>query len=229
MAGVIASSAGFLDSQPRQTVPFALFGTAGTEDFNYLEMRMLERRLTSPHRLAIFTGGHTLPTDDVALEAIEWLELRAMISGVRTRDDGLIERLLEKRRRAIDSSESVSAIHQLEAFVADFKGLRDVSQEEARVAALSKNRELKKALEREPRDDAAERRMLDEVFEWEQGLGNPELRIESLGRLRRRLEQWSRTATEAAPSCRARPGPPAAGVPSARASRRAPATPNICS
>jgi len=41
IAGVIASSAGYPDSQPRKTLPFALFGTAGTEDFNYIEMRLL--------------------------------------------------------------------------------------------------------------------------------------------------------------------------------------------
>ena len=75
IAGVIASSAGFPDNQPRRTVPFAVFGTAGAEDFNYLEMRAMDRRLTSPHRLAVFDGGHTLPPDAVALEAIEWLEV----------------------------------------------------------------------------------------------------------------------------------------------------------
>src|SRR5262245_10363995 len=84
IAGVIASSAGYPDSQPRTSVPFAVFGTAGTDDFNYIEMRMLDRKLTSPHRLAIFNGGHTLPPDDVALDAIEWLELQAMKSGRRT-------------------------------------------------------------------------------------------------------------------------------------------------
>ena len=56
IAGVIASSAGFPDSQPRRSVPFAVYGTAGTDDFNYVEMRMLDRALTSPHRLAIFLG-----------------------------------------------------------------------------------------------------------------------------------------------------------------------------
>src|SRR5262245_44345184 len=59
IAGVIASSAGFPDSRPRKSVPFAIFGTAGTEDFNYLEMRQLDRALTSPHRVVIFEGGHT--------------------------------------------------------------------------------------------------------------------------------------------------------------------------
>ena len=46
IAGVIASSAGFADSRPRASVPFAVFGTAGTEDFNYIEMRLLDRKLT---------------------------------------------------------------------------------------------------------------------------------------------------------------------------------------
>src|SRR6185436_18956147 len=63
IAGVIASSAGFPDSQPRASVPFAVFGTAGTEDFNYIEMRQLDRKLTSPHRLVVFDGGHTLPPE----------------------------------------------------------------------------------------------------------------------------------------------------------------------
>ena len=44
---------------------------AGVEDFNYMEMRLLDRKLTSPHFLAVFQGGHTLPPDDVAVDALE--------------------------------------------------------------------------------------------------------------------------------------------------------------
>jgi dienelactone hydrolase len=200
IAGVIASSAGFPDSQPRQTVPFPIFATAGTEDFNYLEMRRLDRRLTSPHRLAIFSGGHTLPPEAIASEAIEWLELQAMVAGVRVRDEGLIDRLLDKRRRAIDTVESVATLHRLEALVADFKGLRDVSPEESRRAALSKVGAIRKEAGREADDDAAQQRMLDEVFELEQQLRNPDLRFQTLGRLRNVLEEWSRTAMQPTPS-----------------------------
>ena len=59
IAGVIASSAGFPDGTPRASVPFLVYGTAGTEDFNHLEMRRLDQKLTTPHHLAIFQGGHT--------------------------------------------------------------------------------------------------------------------------------------------------------------------------
>ena len=129
IAGVIASSAGYPDSQPRATVPFAVFGTTGTEDFNYIEMRQLDRKLSSPHYLSVFNGGHTLPPHAVALEAIEWMELQAMTSGRRTRDDALVDRLLEKRRQLIAASTSAGdTVHLLEALVSDFNGLRDARQ-----------------------------------------------------------------------------------------------------
>ena len=71
MAGVIAASAGFPDAQPRESVPFAVFGTAGADDFNYSEMREVDRRLTSPHRTVIFEGGHGWPP--AGLAARRWI------------------------------------------------------------------------------------------------------------------------------------------------------------
>ena len=118
IAGVIASSAGFPDSQPRASVPFAVFGTAGTDDFNYIEMRLLDRRLTSPHHLAVFDGGHTLPPDAVALEALEGMQLGAGRAGGPATSRSLW--LFEKRRRLIGIDESGRAVHLLDALVADF-------------------------------------------------------------------------------------------------------------
>ena len=78
IAGVIASSAGYPDARPRASVPFAVFGTAGTDDFNYSEMRQLERALQklSPDEAAASVvayepvwaigTGRTPSTDDVA-------------------------------------------------------------------------------------------------------------------------------------------------------------------
>ena len=127
IAGVIASSAGYPDARPRASVPFAVFGTAGTDDFNYSEMRQLERALKTPHRLVIFEGGHSLPPDPVATDAIEWMELQAISSGLRTRDEALVARLFEKREQEIATAgESAKAVVLLRALAADFKGLRDV-------------------------------------------------------------------------------------------------------
>jgi hypothetical protein len=201
VAGVIASSAGYPDSKPRKSVPFVVFGTAGTEDFNYLELRMLDRALTTPHRLAIFEGGHTLPPEPVALDAIEWLELQAMKSGRKSRDETLIDRLFDKRQRAIAAASGPSDIvHLLKNLVDDFGGLRDVSAAAARAADLSKQKDVKSALSRERSDDDAEARQLEEVFTLEAGVRDESRHLESLGRLRDWLARCARQADAAADS-----------------------------
>jgi predicted esterase len=198
VAGVIASSGGYPDGQPRSKVPFAVFATAGHEDFNYIEMRLLDRKLTTPHRLAVFTGGHTLPPDAVALEAIEWMELQAMKSGRRTRDDALVARLFDKRQASIAaSSGGVDTIHLLEGLVADFDGLRDMTAEKSRAKELSQQRELKKALARERSLDDAEARMIDEYVELEAGLADDSRHSASMLGLRDRLGRLAQRANAA--------------------------------
>ena len=100
IAGVIASSAGYPDSRVRKTLTFPLFATAGTDDFNHLEMRRLDRELSTTHRLVIFTGGHVWLSSDLALQAVEWMELQAMKAGLKPRDDAEIDRLFASRMAA---------------------------------------------------------------------------------------------------------------------------------
>jgi poly(3-hydroxybutyrate) depolymerase len=201
IAGVIASSAGFPDSQPRASVSFPIFGTTGTEDFNFIEMRQLDRKLTSPHYLAVFNGGHTLPPERVALEAVEWLELQGMKSERRARDEALLDRLFEKRKARVEAATSLpDTARLLSALVGDFTGLRDVSAAAARAVTLSKQPEVRKALAREQADDDAEARMLREFFALEAGLRDAEQRALTLVRLRARLSQWARAANADAES-----------------------------
>jgi dienelactone hydrolase len=198
IAGVIASSGGYPDSQPRSKVGFAVFGTAGDEDFNYIEMRLLDRKLTSPHRLAVFTGGHTLPPDEVAFDAIEWMELQAMKSGRRARDEALIDRWMQTRQAAIAASTGGAAtVHLLEALVDDFDGLRDVAAEAARLKELSKQRDVRDALERERDAADAEARMLADIVELESRLGDESRRGAALATLRDRLGALAQKAATA--------------------------------
>ncbi len=193
-AGVIASSAGYPDGEPRKSVPFVVFGTAGTEDFNYLEMRKLDRALTTPHRVVIFEGGHTLPPDGLALEAIEWLELQAIKAGRKTRDEALIDRLFDKRQQAIAAATDPVAARLLNDLVNDFTGLRDVSAAAARASALSKQKEVKNALGRERSDEEAEARLLNDLLLLETELRDDVRRLESLGRIHGSLARLARQA-----------------------------------
>jgi predicted esterase len=199
IAGVIASSAGYPDARPRGSVPFAVFGTAGTDDFNYSEMRQLDRALKTSHRLVIFEGGHTMPPDAVAMEAIEWMELQAMASGLRPRDEALIGRLFEKREQAVTAAgQSAAAVHLLQELAADFKGLRDVTAAAARAGVLATQKDIKAALARERADDDAETRLVNEIATLEAGLQSDERAQDSLIELRSLLARlWKQATAEA--------------------------------
>lgn len=195
IAGVIASSAGYPDATPRSSVPFVVFGTAGTEDFNYLEMQLLDRALSSPHRLSVFNGGHSLPPADVAMEGVEWLELQAMKAGTRPRDASLVDRLWDKRQAAIDAAgKTAAAARLLEAAASDFSGLRDVSAVEKELATLRKDRDISRALARERADVDNEVRTLDRMRSLEAGLADVNRRRDALGDLEGILSRLSRTA-----------------------------------
>ena len=129
-------------------------GTAGVEDFNYLEMREMDRALESPHFLAVFPGGHTLPPDEVAMEALEWLEIEAMSSGRRGRDDDLARANLQQRRAKAASARSPAhAVYELEAVIRDFRGLFDVSADVKQLEGLKRQKDVRSALERDRRLD----------------------------------------------------------------------------
>ena len=194
IAGVIASSAGYPDAKPRSSVTFAVFGTAGTEDFNYLEMRLLDRKLTSPHFLAVFRGGHTLPPDETAADALAWMELHAMQSGRRNRDEALAGRILEKRRATIAAAtESAEIVYLLTALVSDFKGLADVSAEARRLEDMSRQADVKTALKRQQDSENAEGRVLGEIIDLEARLGGDGHDV-ALMTLRDRLSKLARSA-----------------------------------
>ena len=198
IAGVIASGAGYLDSRPRQKVNFAIFGTAGVEDFNYLEMREMDRALSSPHFLAVFPGGHTLPPDDVALDAIEWLEVQAMQSGRRSRDEALARAILERRRARLDAATSpIDRVYLLDAIQRDFNGLIDVTSETRQLEALKRDRDVRKALDRDRDLHRDEARLLDEMLAFEAQLDDPERRQVGLMTLNERFGRlWKKATAE---------------------------------
>ena len=202
LAGVIASSAGYPDSIPRAKLKFVVFGTAGDTDFNYIELKLLDNALKTPHRVVIFDGGHTLPPDDLAMEAIEWLELQAIRSGIRPKDDAFLQTLWQSRLTAATAPDVDPAVsvERLRALVEDFKGLRDVNAEEGTIARLLKNPDTKRALDRKRNVDRAEIQTLDDVRVWEAGLGDATSRRESLFSLQQLLQNLQKKAGASADS-----------------------------
>ncbi len=195
IAGVIACSAAFPNAQTQKSAGFPIFGTAGTEDFNYLEMRQLDRTMTTPHRVMIFEGSHEWLPTDLAREAIEWLEVQAMKSGWRTRDEAMLDKIFAARiAHASAMTNDLDTWRELKSLAADFDGLRDVTEFVARAAAMEKQKGVKDGLKKERFLEWREEQLNSELEGLEHGLENRSKRVESLSELRNRFSELSRHA-----------------------------------
>jgi dienelactone hydrolase len=172
IAGVLASSAGFPDDV-RESVGFAVFGSAGTDDFNRQEMRELQRDLKSPHRVEVFEGGHTWLPVELATDGVEWMELQAMKTGRRPRDLKLIEAILAKRvARAEAQKSSLEKMREWQSIATDFQGLKDVIQFSGRAAVLERQQDVKDALKAEKSEEEKELRTQAEVYQYRDRMTN---------------------------------------------------------
>lgn len=195
VAGVIASSAGFPDGKPRKSLTFPVFATAGTEDFNRLEMRQLDAALKSPHHLAIFEGGHVWLSSDLAIEAVEWMVVQAMRTGLTPRDEQEIDRILAKRVAAAHASPTAKdRFLAVQSIAADFGSLRDVTSVAAEAAQLGRDKGVRDALKKDSAEDDREWRMLVDIKTLEAQLSVDETRTAVLADLRRRWQDLAKQA-----------------------------------
>lgn len=116
VAGVIADGAavGFSADGIEVTFSgdssFAYFAATGDGDFNHEEVRAAVERLRLsrvPNRLAVFDGPHSWPPPDVCGHALEWLQLRAMVSGLMPVDSTWVRAQLSADIATAERLESV--------------------------------------------------------------------------------------------------------------------------
>jgi predicted esterase len=172
IAGVIGCGAGLaVGLEPKASLPFIFYGTVGTEDFNYPELKQLDRALQSAgivHRVEVFEGGHDWAPSDVCVRAIEWLELQSMKSGHRARDDEFINRAFNSAQTRATELESSGRIY--EAFLAyvamttDFSGLKDSGEAQKKSEALKDSKAVKQAVNRDRELESEQSRRVNELF-----------------------------------------------------------------
>lgn len=159
IAGVIACGAGFpAGIVPSPALHFAVFSAIGVEDFNVPEVTDLDDALAKAgmmHRIERFDGRHEWAPSFVSVEAVEWMELRAMQAGTRTRDDSLIaairHRALEQARALEDAKKSYAAYQVYVGAVRTFAGLVDVGDIDRKVVQLRSRPDVNDAIRSEQR------------------------------------------------------------------------------
>jgi poly(3-hydroxybutyrate) depolymerase len=211
VAGVIASGGGFPQNiSPSRSTPFVLFGAAGMEDFNLIEVNRLGKTLTEhgvPNRVEVFEGRHEWLPGETCVEAVEWMEVQAITSGKRKRDDAMIEALYKKRLDRARSHETAGRVYEAylsyAAAARDFKSLIDVREPEAKSAQLKETQEVRAAIKQEKEQETKQALRARELFGLKRTLTDPENGPEAfrdikkaIGDLRKKAEEKERTSDQ---------------------------------
>jgi predicted esterase len=171
LAGHVAGLIGFGGGQPGGALltlfdpeaSFGFFGGAGTTDFNYEEMRALDGwldRIGLPHRLQYFDGSHSWPPEELCSEALDWMQLLAMKTGLEPRDDAWLRELFDLRleqAQALEASdEKYEAFVRYQAISEDFAGLLDIGDVAVKTAELERDRSVRRTMDR-----------MDDLADWQ--------------------------------------------------------------
>ncbi|MGC4071692.1 MAG: hypothetical protein QM760_04115 [Nibricoccus sp.] len=196
--GAIVCSGGFPTEDTPAKMNFIFFGTTGVDDCNYDEMRRIDDDLDKQgaiHRVAIFAGGHEWLPQTLGTQAIEWLEIQGMRTGLRQRDAAIIDSAFQSRLAALPGTAPEKWL-ETKSLAADFKGLCDTSALEKSAAELGASREL------------AEWRKLERKAEKTTALQVNQL-VEAAAEgfadgMRRSVDTWRKQATESEDSLKRR-------------------------
>jgi predicted esterase len=183
VAGVIAGGAGFPENvHPPRTTPFALYGIAGVDDFNYFEVKDLNQEfddLGLAHRMRTLEGGHEWPPANILAEAVLWMELQAVKhANGALKDDKLVDELFQRdleTARALEARGLVYDAYLGYATLArDFRGVRDVSDYEKKAALLKDSKAVKDAVREEQEQKRRERTLQEKLVRLLPGTQNPQ-------------------------------------------------------
>ena len=169
--GVIPAGAGLPAGAPVQSPPsFAVYAIVGIRDFNFGEMKQLDDRWDGwglPHHLEVTAEKHRWPAQESFTRAIEWMELQAVKSRMLAPDPELLNALWAARLRHALELEKAGKIAQAyragEFILADFRGLREVTEAEELMGKLRASADIAKLLKKEERREAY-REQLDAQF-----------------------------------------------------------------
>lgn len=178
ITGIIGCGAGLaVGIEPEKIAPAFYHGVVGIEDFNYLEMTMLDRKFDShevSHRILVFDGEHAWPPEDVCSRVIEWMELMGMKRQIRPTDEDLIKEIYEeelaKAQELEASGQLLRAVSDYEALASAFKDWLAKEDIETRIHQIRQGKEYQRLVKDESKRNEKEilhnrnfRRILDRI------------------------------------------------------------------
>ena len=152
VAGIISCGAGLPPAlKAEQVKPAYYHGIVGIRDFNYKEMVRLNRELESAgvdHFIQVFIGDHSWPPEEICLQALQFMEVRAMKEGLKPKNQDIIEQIYRNNLDQIREKERVLnpyyALIFSRSLLDHFQGLVDTALIKTEILRLEASREFKK-------------------------------------------------------------------------------------
>ncbi len=207
IAGVIGCGAGFSpEIKPGKDLPFFFYGIAGNEDFNLIEVRRLVKTLDSlgaTARIAEFEGEHSWPPPADCTEAVEWLELQAMKTNRRNRDEKFIAESLAKLAKQASDAEvakkTFEAYLKFAALAKYFHGLADTTEFAAKAERLKSSKEVKEGFKQQKQEEQLQENHLRDFFATRERLKSEDNRTVVMQDLRTMVGDLRKKAESASP------------------------------
>lgn len=156
VAGIVGVGAGMPpaftppERVPGDGPPPVFFASVGTTDFNYDEVRRLEGALPGygvTYRVKFHDGHHSWPPAGHLAAAVEWMELQAMIRGLKPVDSAWVAgNYTDRMARAeaeLTAGSAYDAYLEFEAIARDFAPLYPVASAQARARQLRESPDVR--------------------------------------------------------------------------------------
>ena len=202
IAGVIVNAAGFPPAPFPQSIKFAFFGSVGDEDFNYAEFVDLRKKLDkiqARYRIRTFAGPHGWAPPETWLEALNWMDMQAMLAGTLPRDEQRIQKTIHdefEQAQALESkNDPLAASRLLQSITRDFASMDDVSAAANHLAELQKSKALKAAEKEEASAIEQQFRLSAELSAKMQMIKTGDLDLAGQANLRQNLESLKKDSS----------------------------------
>jgi dienelactone hydrolase len=146
VSAVIGCAAGFPQMRAAYNSNFSYLGMVGDKDFNYLEMKNLNRALDQTsieHYLLVYDGKHDWPPANVMREGFEFLLFDAMRQNPALKDEVLISDFLTRndsiRKKASAEKDLEKQAAADEKILTFLKGLTVLEKYKEELASIQKN------------------------------------------------------------------------------------------
>jgi poly(3-hydroxybutyrate) depolymerase len=173
VAGVAACGGGFSERNPNIRQPFAFIGFVGNRDFNYIELKQLDKELeTSPlqHELVVYNGKHQWPPEPIAEAAFQWFEVSAMKMHFIPKNDSLVKVIEQKFFKAAEKAQKqnkeVDEYYAYKDLINYLGNVTDVSKYDDKLKILANSDKVQKYMRDEQTDEQQEMQVQSDFINY---------------------------------------------------------------